>query len=155
MYALTIKQPHVSLIMAGIKTLETRTRDTKIRGRVLIHSALSWKEPDQLLKDWYDMGRPFDRDKYPLGVILGSVEITDSLQAGDWIEKHKNSTHDMHSDYEREWILGDLSSDRWVWVLKDPRPLKKPIACKGQQGFWKFDTIQGREYIELAMNHAE
>lgn len=92
MYAITIRQPYASLIMAGIKTIETRTRDTKIRGRVLIHSGRQWAGfLDASFVDYVNAQKLdiFINSNFPKGKILGSVEITDSLPAGDWIEEHK------------------------------------------------------------------
>lgn len=37
--------------------------------------------------------------------------------------------------------FGDYAPGRWAWLLTDVRPLRRPIAAKGAQGF--FDLPQG------------
>lgn len=154
MYAITIRQPWASLIMAGIKTLETRSRATNIRGRVLIHSALkpeftgSYQNIEVGIRKYIKelkeaAGHLGHNDDFyrslPLGKILGSVDLTDCLPAGDWLEVHKGKGNfERHEIYDREFTLGNLSSDRFVWVLKDPQPWPDPFPVKGKQGFWNF-----------------
>jgi hypothetical protein len=147
--AITIKQPYPSLIMAGIKTVETRTRDTKIRGRILIHSAavfhrFSWhffNEDEQKhilpLFEKCDEHPAICYGALPLGVILGSVEIVDTMPAGVYTERYgsKGTLTEMEM-HQREWALGDLSTDRWAWILANPEPWPEPAPFKGKQGFW-------------------
>jgi hypothetical protein len=112
--------------MAGIKKLETRSFNTKLRGHILIHSSLTWAKTDEELENYLDKvefkGRIkrylYEPSLMPAGYILGAVELVDVIQAGDWIEA--NRMKDGHEDYAREWVLGDLSSDRFAWILKDP-----------------------------------
>jgi hypothetical protein len=142
MKVISVRQPHASLIMAGIKTIETRSFKTKIRGPILIHSSFTWAKTDEELERYLDKvdfkGRIkrylYEPALMPAGYILGAVELVDVIQAGDWIEA--NRMKGGNEDYVREWALGDLSSDRYAWILKDPRPFDKPIEAKGRLGFW-------------------
>jgi len=48
-YALSIKQPWATLLIAGLKTIEVRSWSTRIRGRILIHAA---GIPDERPEGW-------------------------------------------------------------------------------------------------------
>lgn len=89
MKAIYIKQPWASLISHGIKDVENRTwkcPQKYIGQRVLIHSSSgkgvrtwSYNQDDELRKD---RGIYFNcvYDKFPKGVIIGSVVIADCVQ---------------------------------------------------------------------------
>lgn len=74
MLALSIRQPHAEAILRGCKTIEYRSRSTKIRGRVLIYVPLT------IDHDIYGMGV----EGLPVGMIVGSVEII-AAEAGRWM----------------------------------------------------------------------
>jgi len=138
MKVISIKNPYASLIMNGVKKLETRSFPTLIRGRIGIHASLmpAKFEPEEALKITpYLSGRPF-----PSGHILGTVEVVDCIPAGDWCTKMQNALSRME-DYNREWILGDLSSDRFAWILRDPQPLTTFISACGRLGFWEYSAL--------------
>lgn len=132
--------------MAGIKKVETRSFKTNIRGRIGIHASLTFNKVTEEMQPYIlqacehygsDIvdGRPLWKlPAYP-GYILGTVEVMDCIQAGDWIEANRMKAG--HEDYEREYVLGDLSTDRFAWILKDPRPFLLPIPARGRLGFWE------------------
>jgi hypothetical protein len=144
MKVISIRNPQAALVMAGIKTVETRSFKTKIRGRIGIHSSILWNKTDDGIEGWLDNNGPIagriDRYLYDItvmrsGFILGTVELVDCVPAGDWIEVPRMKGG--HADYEREFILGDLSTDRFAWILSDPKPFLMPIPAKGRLGFWE------------------
>ncbi|MBA4191270.1 MAG: hypothetical protein C0467_25085 [Planctomycetaceae bacterium] len=49
MVAISVKQPWAALLVAGVKTVEVRTWQTRRRGRVLIHAS---KVPDDRPEGW-------------------------------------------------------------------------------------------------------
>lgn len=61
MRALSVRQPYADQIMRGTKRIEYRSRQTKVRGRVYIHSSKT-----------AESSRGMD---LPRGVIVGTVEI--------------------------------------------------------------------------------
>ncbi len=121
MRALTIRQPWASLILAGKKQIETRTARTKRRGQVFIHAATTMgpSEREAAIREG------LDPDMLPRGVIVGTVEIVDSVPVEDLTV----------SAAERS--RGDYRPGRWGWKLANVRPLQKPIAAKGALSFWK------------------
>lgn len=127
MKAISIKQPWASLIAHGIKDIENRTwkcPQKYIGQRVLIHASSAkgvrtWSnnQDDELRKDravYFNCVY----DKFPKGVIIGSVVIADCVQnhPSVWAEK-----------------------GCWNWVLKDAVLFDKPIMnVKGKLSFWEF-----------------
>jgi len=69
--ALSIKQPYAERIMRGRKTEEYRTIKTNIRERVYVYAS---KAPGPK-SVWQKYG--YKRGSLPVGVLVGSVEITD------------------------------------------------------------------------------
>ena len=70
--AIAIRQPYVEEILQGKKKYEYRSRQTHIRGRVFLYASKG-KVTDQ--KRWDALGKEIG--SLPLGLIVGSVEITD------------------------------------------------------------------------------
>jgi hypothetical protein len=69
--ALSIRQPYAEMILRGEKKVEYRTIRTNIRERVYIYAS---KKPRSGEDAAEVKAHP---DKYPLGVLVGTVEITD------------------------------------------------------------------------------
>lgn len=63
--ALSIRQPWAEHILLGEKTVEYRSRPTKVRGRVYVYASLAKPEA----------GDPVSHD-FPRGLIVGTVEVT-------------------------------------------------------------------------------
>jgi hypothetical protein len=142
---LSVRQPHAHLILAGIKTCENRGRPTRYRGRLLIHASARLDDVDS----WADLfpmeadGRPWTRDDpmtldpdglrlppltaLPLDCVLGSVELFDCLDL-DAVDVDALEEHDP----------GGFADGPWVWFLRDPRPLARPVPCTGKLGLWRY-----------------
>ena len=123
MKAITIKQPWASLIVEGVKDIENRTWNTKFRGRVLIHAAMSDFDFTKAMTSEYQ--REFIKQiqkPYIKGAIIGSVEIVDCIKSNK-----------------------DLGNSPWGnfycyhWVLANPIKFDKPIPAKGKLSFWEFE----------------
>lgn len=113
--ALSIRQPFADKIIFRGKNIENRTWRTKFRGTVAIHAGMKLAEYVELS----------DKEKKTLirGAIIGVVDIVDCV-----------GTH------RSKWFNGPVG-----FVLKNPRPLKKPIPCKGKLGFWKVTPTVEKE----------
>jgi hypothetical protein len=113
MKALSVKQPWAWAIMHAGKMIENRPRRTHLREVIAIHASLA---PARGWEPWYPPRAPKvpPSEKWVLGAILGFVEIVDC------VEEHRS-----------KWFLGPFG-----YVLANPRPLRKPVACKGALGFW-------------------
>jgi hypothetical protein len=103
--ALSIRQPYAEAILTGEKKIEYRSRRTHIRGRVYVYAAKGLGAQE----DYDYMGvQPGD---LPTGVLVGTVEVTDCTDNGEYFE----------------------------WHLSKPKRLPKPIKPTGvpQPGFFK------------------
>lgn len=105
--ALTIRQPWASLIMAGIKDVENRSRPTRFRGTIAVHAGQG-VSPEGMAAHGHLLAQ------YPAGAIIGTVEITDCVR-----------------DSGSEWAM----DGHWHWVLANPRPCV-PVAAEGKLSFW-------------------
>lgn len=121
MKALTIKQPWASLIIRGGKDIENRDWRTTMRGVVAVHSSAKLDRNE--VEDACDMMRGFvpgfsaerfQRDEFPPGVILGTVEIVDCVTSS-----------------ESPWFCGEYG-----FVLRNAIAFAKPIPCRGALSFW-------------------
>ncbi|QVL30246.1 ASCH domain-containing protein [Telmatocola sphagniphila] len=87
-HALSIRQPHAEAIMRGIKDIEYRSKETKVRGRVMIYAAKGRSPFEHEMMDMADYGiRDILVDDLPRGVLIGSVDLYDSKrtrQGGEW-----------------------------------------------------------------------
>lgn len=117
MKVLSIKQPWAYAIFHLGKDIENRTRHTKIRGEILVHTS---KQVDitaynLLVSQGHEL--PPVKD-LPTGKIIGSVKIIDSV--------------DSHpSVWKQDGAIG--------YVIENQKLLEKPIPHRGQLGFWNYD----------------
>lgn len=132
MRALSIRQPWATLILMGLKKIETRTTRTWRRGRVALHAAATMgpSEREAAIREG------LDPDDLPRGVIVGTVEIVDAVP----VEELRVS--------EAERRRGDHRPGRWGWVLADVRALPTPITAKGALSFWQVPAAAERAVEE-------
>ena len=119
MKALSIKQPYAELILLGKKKIELRRWNTNFRGEFIIHAS---KIPDK------EAMEKFGFFNLALGCIVGKVNLVD-------VKKYKN---ELEHNKDKELHLASSAFGNYGFVLKDVKGLK-PIPCKGNLGFWKFD----------------
>jgi len=111
--ALTIKQPWASLIMAGLKDVENRSKPTHFRGTIAVHagqgvSAEGMAAHGDLLGE------------YPAGAIIGTVDIIGCVQ-----------------DSKSEWAMEGY----YHWILANPRPCA-PVPASGALSFWPVSETE-------------
>ncbi len=120
MKALSIKQPWITLILGGQKTIEVRSRNTSYRGDVLLCSS---KTPDLTKEDM----REFEQDfgiTCLYGHALCVARLVDSrpLREGD----------------EDAAYMEEIDPDLFGWVLEAVRPVV-PFPLTGRLGFYEGD----------------
>lgn len=114
MRALTLMQPYAWATTEGGKRVENRSWNTRQRGRF---AGVSWS-PDEA--DWIEREiglRVPRREDLVFGAIIGSVEL-----------------YDVVTDCHDAWAIPGL----YHWLLRDPRPLARPIPARGRQGWWTY-----------------
>jgi hypothetical protein len=119
--ALTLTQPWASLVMAGVKRIETRAGRTSYRGPLVIHAANR------------------SASGKPLGAALGIVQLVDVVPIigpTDW--GNLPADYGTLTPLERE--LGDYSPGRYAWLLADPEPFPEPVPCRGSLGLWDYPS---------------
>jgi hypothetical protein len=114
--ALSVRQPYANKIIFDGKDVENRTRRTNFRGTVAIHASIKLHSNAEKLSKK-------TKEEMVCGAIVGIVDVVDC------VDEHKS-----------KWFGGPYG-----YVLKNPRPLKKPIPCKGMLGFWQVPPEIERE----------
>ena len=135
MKAITIQQPFASLIIAGIKTLETRSWPTLHRGPLAIHVGRASTLPEEIVLAGYRLLKAIGittADAIMLsGKIIGQVTVTDCLHAN-------LADHLITNDDSR---VGIFTHDNFVWVLRKPIEYETPTAHKGKLGIWDISPL--------------
>ncbi len=129
--AISVKQPWAALLVAGIKTVEVRTWQTRRRGRVLIHAS---KLPDERPEGWALITTPELRELAELrGGIIGVGDLSDCVRYATSeaftasVEQHRNAP---------EWFRpGGLHG----FVFQNLHP----IAYHAYPGQTMFFTVKG------------
>ncbi len=168
MKAITLYQPHATLMAIGAKKVETRPRRWKHRGPVAIHAGantgwlhLCTKEPFRSVLAAAGFRSPAD---LPLGKVVALVDMyaclsTDSLTfTGGSIEDQEGvemlkRTGTMPVFDCNEFAFGNYSAGRFGYLTRNPRLLLDPIPYSGHQGYWNLpveycDTCDGVGLME-------
>jgi hypothetical protein len=114
MRALTVRQPWAWAIIHGGKDVENRSWTNRYAtGVIAIHAGVGLDSFDFLPRG----ARRPQPEELMHGAIIGVVEVSGVVRnhRSKWFEK------------------GSLG-----WVLKNPRPLPRPIRCTGRLGLWKL-----------------
>lgn len=154
MKAISIWQPHASLIICGAKPFETRhwpAPKDYIGQRIAIHASKCTDDLEDLCEYLQDCEEFGDADpipsfdamraelvkagfttlgQLPRGCIIGTTVLSECVRT-------ETLTSPGH--------FGNFAPGRFAWRMADPIPLQKPIPFRGQQGF--FNVPQGLEII--------
>lgn len=143
MKVISLWQPWASFIAMGLKTYETRSWSTKYRGGLVIHAAK--RKMDNPTKDFlvdlsshFSLDIPTNEEAYNLGVIVAYAQLTEIYKTDLVNEQFKIPA------IERK--VGDYSSGRFAWELKNIcAPIVHP-ALTGRQGLFNLDK-QSEEFL--------
>lgn len=128
MMTISLWQPWASACVLGFKAIETRHWKTPHRGQLAIHAAKRFTADE---REWW--AKLHERDpRWPakpiLGAIVGVVDLVGIERSEVLIEQI--------SDSEAQW--GNYGPGRFGWRLANPRALRRPIECKGNQSMWRL-----------------
>jgi hypothetical protein len=142
MKALTLWQPWASLVILGVKQVETRSWPTDYRGPLAIHAAkafpvevqeLCWEVP---FYGYLKRGGYTGPHDLPRGSVLGVVEVTGC---------HRITRDNVPPEPERSF--GDYTPGRWAWDLAAKEFYQVPFPARGYQRLWEWEPegeLQGR-----------
>jgi hypothetical protein len=159
MKAISMWQPHGSLLTTGAKPFETRGWKTNFRGPVLIHAALRCPQEEiefflrrpayqcglaplvGLPMDWEHratLGRVVKIEDIPFGAFIGMGELIDCIPTEKLTQRQ----------LWRSRGFGDFLAGRFAWEFTDVKRFKTPIPGKGHQGFFYASAdLSGNELI--------
>lgn len=125
--AISVRQPWAWLIVNGLKDLENRTWETRVRGRVLLHAGkgMTLMELHEAILFVGTFDRALARrmiampaHEWVRGAVIGSVEITGCVSASS-----------------SPWFVGPFG-----FTLARPLPIE-PVKCRGMLGFFGVDEL--------------
>jgi hypothetical protein len=156
MRALTLCQPHATLVALGAKRYETRGWPTKHRGPLAIHAgknlapvggrrglrALCGREPFRSVL--FGDGPYADPDDLPRGEVLCVVDLVACLPTFALRYGYARPLGRALALGDHEFDFGDYSQGRWAWGLANIRVLPEPVPARGHQGLWRVDVEDPR-----------
>jgi activating signal cointegrator 1 len=139
MLCLSLWQPWASLLAHGIKKIETRSWQPRVRlpFTLAVHAAKKWTQAladlcntEPFASALRTIGPPDDLWR---GCVVGVVRVVNVCDTVGLAFSH-GSYPSAADDTER--AFGDYSPGRFGWVCDTFRPLKTPIPCRGMQGMF-------------------
>ena len=136
MKVLSLLQPWASLVVMGVKKIETRSWSTNYRGPLLIHASQSKKggfiTSEEVFKKYIS-----SFISLPFGAIIGRVTLEKILPA----DHFGLDDHAMNRLTLEEKAFGDYSEGRYGWVLTDAEAFDEPIITRGHLNLWEYEMI--------------
>lgn len=121
MKTISIRQPWASLIVAGVKAIENRSRPTRYRGRVLIHAGQTIDRDGMAVVNeaMSEVGSIPSVGDWPTGAIIGCATIVDCV-----------------TESEDEFFEGPFG-----YVLAGAVEFDRAIPARGQLGLYETPHI--------------
>jgi len=143
MKVISLLQPWASLVVMGDKKIETRSRNTKYRGRLLIHASKKLTSEQirlgQMFNSNYGAGLGFI-DDLPLGQIIGSVNLIHVVESRYCFKDNEFEVDAINWRLtEKERAFGDYSPERFGWLLANPILFKTGVPAKGSLSIWEYE----------------
>jgi hypothetical protein len=130
---LSIWQPWASVIFEidangrRVKTDETRSWSTHIRGRIAIHASKTMEG----VKD-------FDQDDFPPRLRMGNMPFG-AIIGTAWLKECWRTEEIVGHRSKLQLSWGDYSRGRYAFELVNTTLLPQPIPYRGQQGFFNVE----------------
>ena len=151
MYAITLHQPWATLIVLGIKTVETRSwpAPERLLGQVIaVHAGkrvvrrpgdrIEQKLRDRVGEDWIRT--------IPAGAVLATATLAGMARVEYVDPMTGHAVHDGRTEMGCAAGTGRTPIDPWgdfgpgrrLWFLDDVRALPEPVPAVGHQSFWRW-----------------
>jgi activating signal cointegrator 1 len=159
--AVTVTQPHSTLIAILAKKFETRNWSTSYRGPLAIHAGKGFPDENQrlcmlepfrsVLKAQTKISIIWDRVRkesdFPLGAIIATSQLVNVVPVEVFKENRgcvywigDNGKEYFYRLTEQERAFGDYSDGRFAWILDEVKPLAQPIPVRGFQRLWEWEA---------------
>lgn len=148
MKALTVRQPHATLIAIGAKQIETRGQKTAHRGEIAIHAGRS-TEVIEALNASQDLPQGerfrsvlaaagYSADNIPMGAVVAVADLWDCRPLCIFNARgaHQNSLRTWIPVSAQEHAFGDFNPGRYGLMLRTVRRLDQPVPCRGMPGMF-------------------
>jgi hypothetical protein len=113
--ALGVRQPWVELILRGVKTIEIRSLDTRVRGLIYLYA--SKKFSDLPAARVAAREHELDVPRLPAGLLVGSVEISHTRRA-------------VPGDTRAACVPAALLKQQFAWELRNPVRFAAPMPVR-------------------------
>lgn len=133
MKAISLLQPWASLVIMGVKTIETRSWQTAYRGSLLIHASKG-KKGNVLCKQGVLHEHIPDFAALPFGAIIGTVTLQDIVP----VEILNLPADTIAACTLEEKAFGEDTRGCYAWLFTNPLPLESPIYIGGSLGLWDY-----------------
>ena len=143
MKTLSLLQPWATLVVMGVKQIETRSWSTAHRGPLLIHASKGKAGEIFANESPFKKYIP-DFSNLPFGYIIGRVTLVDVVRIGTGSLFHTNDEM-MNRLTMEEKAFGDYTDGRFAWMLQDAVEFKQPIGARGSLNLWEFDKLLIKE----------
>jgi hypothetical protein len=122
LYAMSIRQPWLDMIVRGVKTLELRNWTDVMRGRIALHAA---RKIDDAAACFYGYEKPW---LLPRGKVVALAEIVDIFEIDEksWIEQIERHRQ----------VLPYTGRETYAFQLAHVQTLTHPIALRGRLKFF-------------------
>jgi len=126
--ALGIRQPWAELIMRGVKTIELRSSQTKIRGTIYVYASKTLAKTSHAIEAATQA--EITTETLPTGTLIGTVEIVASFPA--------TAEHE-----EASGVPASLLKGKYGWKLANPKRIKSPIVPQFlPYGVWFYPFVR-------------
>jgi ASCH domain. len=155
--ALSLWQPHASLVALGLKQYETRGWYTAYRGKLIIHAAKKWSYQQQQLARRFVQLFPachalvthplldalvWHREGvYPVfGAALCVCDLVECIPAERLVPAGTRLEADdrVGQISFQEYCFGDFSPGRFALKLANVQLFTKPVPVPGRQSLWDW-----------------
>jgi ASCH domain len=121
---LSLKQPYADLLVAGKKTIELRTWNTKFRGEFLVHASR------KIDREACERNK-IDPESLITGAIIGKAYLNDV--------KFYDSEKSFIRDRKKHLADIEIIDHKYGFMIKDAQKFKKPIIMPGKLGFFNVE----------------
>lgn len=160
---LSLTQPYATLVILGLKRIETRSWATRYRGPLGIHAAAGLGPVGGMKGLIALVGTPAFQQvlvpdagggsyweeitdavrTLPLGAILGQVNLVDCVP----VESYQTFRHGETrwvvppGNISQEFAFGDYTPGRFAWLLDNVQPLPTPRSYRGALSLWEGPNL--------------